>query len=47
LANLGLEQACERHPALRAGVNTYNGYVTHGGVAQSQGRQWRQLAPVE
>ncbi len=24
-------------PALREGVNTYNGYVTHGGVAESQG----------
>jgi alanine dehydrogenase len=47
LANHGLEGACERHPALRAGVNTYNGYVTHSGVAESQGRQWRQLARVE
>ncbi len=44
LANLGLEAACERHPALREGVNTYNGYVTHAGVAQSQGRSFRQLA---
>ncbi len=44
LANLGLERACERFPALREGVNTYNGYVTHSGVAQSQGRQWRELA---
>ena len=32
---------------LREGVNTYNGYVTHSGVAQSQGRQWRELAAVE
>jgi alanine dehydrogenase len=47
LANLGLERACDRHPALREGVNTYNGYVTHAGVAQSQGRQWRELAAVE
>jgi alanine dehydrogenase len=47
LANHGLEGACERHPALREGVNTYNGYVTHSGVAESQGRQWRRLAPVE
>jgi hypothetical protein len=43
----GLEAACERHAALREGVNTYNGYVTHNGVAQSQGRQWRELATVE
>ena len=47
LANLGLEPACDRFPALREGVNTYNGYVTHSGVAQSQGRQWRELAAVE
>jgi alanine dehydrogenase len=47
LANHGLEGACERHAALREGVNTYNGYVTHSGVAASQGRQWRHLAAVE
>ena len=47
LANLGLEPACEHHPAIREGVNTYNGYVTHSGVAESQGRQWRELANVE
>jgi alanine dehydrogenase len=46
LANRGLEPACERFPALREGVNTYNGYVTHSGVARSQGRQWRELANV-
>ncbi|HWQ55996.1 MAG TPA: alanine dehydrogenase [Bryobacteraceae bacterium] len=44
LANKGLERACAEHPALSAGVNTYNGYVTHEGVAQSQGRQWKQMA---
>ncbi len=47
LAERGLEGACERHPALREGVNTYNGYVTHRGVAESQKRQWRGLAAVE
>jgi alanine dehydrogenase len=47
LANRGLERACERCAALREGVNTYNGYVTHMGVARSQGRQWRELAGVE
>src|SRR5579871_704949 len=46
LANLGLERACADHPGLREGVNTYNGYVTHGGVAESQGRQWKELARV-
>jgi alanine dehydrogenase len=43
LANQGLERACAHHPALSAGVNTYQGYVTHGGVAASQGREWRDL----
>jgi len=47
LANRGLEGACGRLPSLRDGVNTYNGYVTHRGVAQSQGRQWRAMAAVE
>jgi alanine dehydrogenase len=47
LANKGLKGACHTHPALRAGVNTYNGFVTHSGVAASQGREWRELAAVE
>ena len=46
LANYGLERACEKYPALSAGVNTYHGQITHGGVAQSQGRQWRELVTV-
>ena len=46
LANKGLESACEGNPALREGVNTYRGYVTHQGVAESQGRQWKELAQV-
>src|SRR5581483_7869439 len=44
LANNGLERACDGNPALREGVNTYHGYVTHHGVAESQGRQWKELA---
>jgi alanine dehydrogenase len=47
LANYGLDGACERHAALCEGVNTYNGYVTYRGVAESQGRQWRALAAVQ
>ncbi len=46
LANHGLETACERHASLREGVNTYNGYVTHRGVAESQGRPRREMALV-
>jgi alanine dehydrogenase len=47
LADHGLEGACARHRGLRQGVNTYNGFVTHRGVAESQGREWRELAAVE
>ncbi len=36
LANQGLEQACRESPALRQGVNTYRGRVTHPAVAESQ-----------
>jgi alanine dehydrogenase len=43
LANKGLERAVDEHPALREGVNTYKGYVTHPGVAESQGRKWKEL----
>src|SRR5438270_1187366 len=46
LVNKGLERACDGNPALREGVNTYHGYVTHHGVAESQGRQWKELAEV-
>ena len=46
LANHGLEGACERHASLKKGVNTYNGYVTHAGVAASQGRAFKELAAV-
>ena len=46
LANNGLHGACERHPALRSGVNTYDGFVTHPAVAESQGRNLQTLAAV-
>jgi alanine dehydrogenase len=46
LANKGLERACAENPALCEGVNTYHGYVTHHGVAESQGRRWQDLAKV-
>jgi alanine dehydrogenase len=47
LADHGLRGACARNPGLRQGVNTYDGHVTHRGVAESQGREWRELAAVE
>jgi len=46
IANLGLEAACEASPAIREGVNTLNGAITYPAVAESQGRQWKELAGV-
>ena len=46
LANHGIQRAMDESPALRAGVNTYRGQVTHPGVAESQGRVYRELAAV-
>ncbi len=43
LANKGLEQACEDSAAIREGVNTYHGEVTCPGVAESQGRSWKEI----
>jgi len=42
----GLERACEQNAAIREGVNTYGGYITCRGVAESQGLGWKQLADV-
>jgi alanine dehydrogenase len=46
LADLGLEQACERSPAIREGVNTYQGHIVYPAVAESQGREWREMTAV-
>jgi len=43
LANFGIEGACDRHPGVREGVNTYQGRITHKGVAESQGRPWSSM----
>ena len=46
LADKGLEQACEENAAIREGVNTYQGVITCAGVAESQSKNWRELAAV-
>ena len=43
LANQGLEGACAQNPAIYEGVNTYQGHVVYPAVAESQGREWREL----
>ena len=42
-ANKGLEEACAQSPAIREGVNTYQGTITYAGVAESQQKEWREL----
>jgi alanine dehydrogenase len=46
LANIGLERAVEKNPAVREGVNTYQGHITYPAVAESQNREWKELAGV-
>jgi alanine dehydrogenase len=46
IANHGLEKACELSQAIKEGVNTLNGHITYPAVAESQGRQWEELAAV-
>ncbi len=46
LADKGLERACVESPAIREGVNTYQGEITYPAVAESQGKTWRELAAV-
>jgi alanine dehydrogenase len=43
LANKGLEKAMHERKSIRGGVNTYHGELTHAGVAESQGRSWKEL----
>jgi alanine dehydrogenase len=47
LANKGVARACHDQPGLCAGVNTWQGHVTHAGVAESQGRPFTRFpAPM-
>jgi alanine dehydrogenase len=40
LADLGLEGACKKQPALIGGINTRNGKVTYAAVAEAHGMQF-------
>lgn len=42
----GLERACELHPGICEGVNTFQGHITYPAVAESQNREWKELAAV-
>jgi alanine dehydrogenase len=43
IANKGLEKAMTDRKSIKGGVNTFKGELTHEGVAESQGRPWKEL----
>ena len=43
IAGLGFNEAVERSEPIRQGVNTYRGHITYRAVAESQGREGRDL----
>ena len=46
IASKGIEKACEESAAICEGINTYQGHVTYPAVAESQGREWKELQSV-
>jgi len=46
LADSGLEEAVKTDSALMKGVNTYKGYVTHRGVAEAFGLEYKPLTEL-
>jgi alanine dehydrogenase len=46
IANKGLPQAAQDSKAIAEGINTYMGEIVYPGVAESQGRPWRELGSL-
>ena len=46
IANFGARQALKQDAGLAEGLNTWEGVLTHRGVAESQGRAWTPAASV-
>jgi len=46
LADHGLAEACQRHPALLGGINVMNGKLTHKAVAEAHGMNWEAAKPA-
>jgi alanine dehydrogenase len=46
IANLGAREALKQDPGLSEGLNTWEGVLTHRGVAESQQRAWTAAASV-
>jgi alanine dehydrogenase len=45
IANKGLISAAAENSALKLGINTYNGYITHPAVAKSLGMEYKEFKP--
>ncbi len=45
IAGKGLVRAAAENSALRLGINTYNGYITHPAVAKSLGMEYKEFTP--
>ncbi len=43
LADLGLDEACQKQPALRGGINVMNGHVTYQAIAEAHGLPFFQI----
>jgi len=46
IAGKGVQEACSSNEAIYQGVNTYGGQITYPAVAESQGREWRELREI-
>ncbi len=46
LATKGLAAAVQGSQAIREGVNTWEGHITYPAVAESQGREWRDIGTL-
>jgi len=46
LAKLGAKAAIQEDKGIAEGVNTYEGTLTYGAVAQAQGREWSEISKL-
>ena len=46
LAKLGAKEAIKTDPGIAEGVNTYDGVLTYGAVAQAQNREWKKVSDL-
>lgn len=44
LADAGLSEACQRQPALKGGINVFDGKLTHAAVAEAHGMEFTPLS---